>query len=68
MLKRLTEETCQGNWSIIRWVSFIPFFEDRGYVCLFPDGWEFTCAKFFFYTLVAGWGQVLYEGPAGLWA
>ena len=68
MLKRLTEDTCQGNWSIICWVSFIPLFEDRGYVCLFPDGWNFTCDKGFFYTLVAGWGQVFYEGSTGLWA
>ena len=27
MLKHLTEDTCQGNWSIICWVSFIPFFK-----------------------------------------
>ena len=47
--------------------QFYPFFEDRGYVCLFPDGWEFTCVKGFLYTLVAGWWQVLYEGPAELW-
>ena len=47
MLKHLTEETCQGNWSIICWVSFIPFFEDRGYVCV--TRWTkqaFSCSKF----------------------
>ena len=47
MLKHLTEDTYQGNWSVICWVSFIPFFEYRGYVCLFPDGWVFTCVKGF---------------------
>ena len=25
MLKHLTEDTCQGNWLVICWVTFIPF-------------------------------------------
>ena len=47
MLKHFTEDTCQGDWSIIGWVSFISCFENRGYICFFPDGWELSCIKGF---------------------
>ena len=45
MLKHLAEDTGQGDRTVVGWVGFIPFFEDRGYICLFPNGRELSCVK-----------------------
>ena len=45
MLKNLTEDTGQGDGAVVGRVGFIPFFEDRGYIGFFPNGWEFTRIK-----------------------
>ena len=37
MLKHLKEDTGQGDWPVVCWLSLIPFFEDRIYNGFFPD-------------------------------
>ena len=38
MLKHFTEDAGQGDWQVVGWFSFIPFFESREYIGFFPDG------------------------------
>ena len=63
MLKHLTEDTCKGNWSVICWVSFIPFLKIGDMFAAFQMDGSLPVSRDFD-TLVAGWGQVLYERSA----
>ena len=63
MLKYLVEDTGQGDRTIVGWVGLIPFFfEDRGYICIFPNGREFSCVKGSLVNHLQYWSEFLMEG------
>ena len=45
MLKHFTDDTGREDRHVVGRVGFIPFFECRGYIGFFPDGWEFSSVK-----------------------
>ena len=62
MLKHLAEDIGQGDRSVFGCVGFIPFFENSGYICLFPDGREISSVKGSLVNHLQYWSEFLMEG------
>ena len=46
---------------------FYPLFEDRGYICLFPNGRELSCVKGSLVNHLQYWSKFLMEGLKDYW-